>query len=392
MKDATLHSLITAKTLYESASELCKSENRHTSTAGLVVLQDALELIFLSLLVELGIDEVKNTESITFDQLIGELRSNGIKVAKSGTLKALNKHRVLAKHYGQLAEPTTVKNYLAAAQLAVDSALTQVVGKKLHEIYLTDLLDAGQSLDFLKSASKHLEEHSYLEALLDIRKAIYVEIEKEYSVYRWKDFDSANHPARLGLSLLLDGRKAPSYTKNKEWINKNVKSPTDYVQIDFERLRLDCFEWGVNTAELDNLRRLTPKVFRENSKSKWHFMYESNFDANEATPENVQYCLDRAIAVLLKKQSHNKSRRYPRRENSSEILPFYIGDPVHEIASHESPILHVISNDFEYTFSETLTGFDGTMFYRVICSSKEVGEDDIPVGVLSGFLGIRNID
>lgn len=74
-------------------------------------------------------DEQKDLESKTFDELIGELGKSEVKVPKSGTLKALNKQRVITKHYGQLAEPETVRNYAEASDIAVSKILMQVLGK-----------------------------------------------------------------------------------------------------------------------------------------------------------------------------------------------------------------------------------------------------------------------
>lgn len=387
MKESTLQSLITAKTLHERARELCSSENRNTATAGLIVLQDSLELIFLALLIEIGVDENQNIESFSFDQIIGALRTSGIKIPKTGTLKAMNKHRVLAKHYGELAEPTTVRNYLECSQLAIDEALIQVIGKKLHQIYLTDLLDAGESLVYLINASQHLDNNNYLLALLEIRKAIYIEFEYEYSIYSWKEHDANKAYPLFGL-LSIDGRKAHYFTRNKEWISANVKSPTDYVQINNETLRVDLMEWGINTSEFDNLRRLTPNVFRESPDSGWHYKYGVHFDSNQANPENVQYCLDRAIAIILKKQVHKKANRYARVDKFSAILPFYLGDSVHQAASNQSEVVHIISNDFQYNFEDTLTGFDGSTYYKVSCTSKAASENGYPTWI-TGFLSIR---
>jgi hypothetical protein len=112
MKSETLNTFIIAKSLFDKAQELCIVEDKYITSAGLVILQDALELVLYACLIELGIDQEKAIENFTFDQTIGELNQKGKKVNKSGTLKALNKQRVLIKHYGQLAEPETVKNFL----------------------------------------------------------------------------------------------------------------------------------------------------------------------------------------------------------------------------------------------------------------------------------------
>ncbi len=77
-----------------------------------MVLQDAIEAVFYAILIELGIDESKSLERKGFDELIGELKAADIPVPKSGTLKAIKQQRVLTKHYAQVAEPITVRNYL----------------------------------------------------------------------------------------------------------------------------------------------------------------------------------------------------------------------------------------------------------------------------------------
>ena len=54
MKETTVNSLVVARTLFEKASGLCASDDRHLASAGLVVLQDALEVAFYALLIERG--------------------------------------------------------------------------------------------------------------------------------------------------------------------------------------------------------------------------------------------------------------------------------------------------------------------------------------------------
>jgi hypothetical protein len=301
VKTATLHSLITARILYDEAKGLIEANDRHMCTAGLVILQDALEIVFVALLTELGVDEKKNLESKGFDELIGELKSAELKVPKSGTLKALNKQRVISKHYGQLAEPVTVRGYAEAADLAIDSIVQQTLKRNLRDIFLCDLLEEGEALDFLKVAASYIEQKQYLDALIEIRKAIFVEIESEYAIHTWADYEPQASESSWSAFFGRGGYKAYSWTQNKEWIDKNVKTPIDYIQVDRELLRMDAMEWGVNTAELENLRRLTPNVFRTAKDSAWQVQYDMEFPTNEATESNAKYCLDRTISILLMK-------------------------------------------------------------------------------------------
>ena len=118
------------------------------------------------------VDQQKSIENLSFDQLIGELKANGKKVIKSGTVKALNKERVIVKHYGQIADITNVKNYYSTSKLAIDSLLNDVVGKNFYDIVLGESLRNNEVREFIDNACNLTEERKYFDALVEIRKAI----------------------------------------------------------------------------------------------------------------------------------------------------------------------------------------------------------------------------
>jgi hypothetical protein len=240
----------------------------------------------------------------------------------------LNKQRVLTKPYAQVAEPVTVRNYLDATQQALEATVNAVTGRALTDVYLSDLLEQSEAKGFLKTAENYISESRFLDALTEIRKAIFVEFEADYSVYEWRDHEGGE--ARLSLAAILRSWKAPSWTRNKKWIEEHVNEPLDYIQIDYERWRLDAMEWGINTTELQNLRHLTPQVFRPDRESAWCIKYDSYFPANDATLANAKYCLDRTIAVILKKQEHQRTFRTRSREQLFDPPPIYLGDNVYK--------------------------------------------------------------
>jgi hypothetical protein len=362
MKEATLHSLITAKSIFEEAESLCHSGITHSATAGLILLQDALELIFLACINELGIDEASKIEKMSFDQIVGALQQSGVSVPKSGTLKALNKNRVLAKHYGQLVLPETVRGYLDASHQAIDSVLDAVIGKRLAQIFLTDLLMQGESRSMLEEAVSSYTKGDYLDSLMFIRRAFFLEIEIDYSIHEYKDDDTAD----LFGFFKKYGRKAPVHTKSSKWISDNVREPTGYVQVDTASLRSSAVEWGVNTNQLLNLMHLTPRVFRAEPTSEWCTSYPAGFVENSANKTNAQYCLDSIIAIIRKKQMHAGAAiplSYSQPFSSPQI---YLYDEVHQSASLESPVVHRIEPSYVYQISNIVTGFDGsTKFYRL---------------------------
>ncbi len=384
MKASTLHSLITARALHDEAHRLIDADDRYMSSAALILLQDALELVFLAMLVESNVDEEKSLESKSFDELIGEIRKIGVKVPKSGTLKALNKQRVIIKHYGQLAEPLTVRTYAEAADIAFEAVVRSVLGRNYRDILLTDILNESEAKFFLVNAQDYFEQEKFLDVLIEVRKAIFVEIEIEYCIHRWKD---TKRGEGLGLMMLsLGGLKAPYWTRDMEWIKKNVDTPFDFIQIDYEKLRIDAMEWGVNTAELYNIRRLTPDVFREEKDGEWKIKYDLEFPSNEANVNNARYCLDRAISILLRKQQHKTASRWPSQEFCSELPAVYVDAPVYSKARKDSDVVHIINEKFQYILTALISGFDSNEKYYAIQGNPTDKSTGLGSNWFSGFL------
>lgn len=387
MKTSTLHALITARTLHDEARRLVLAGDRHMSSAGLILLQDALEIVFLGLLVEKDVDEKKALESKSFDELIGELKKSGVTVPKSGTLKALNKQRVITKHYGQLAEPLTVQTYAEAADTAIEAIVQEVLGRRYREIFLADLLSEGEAKALLSEAATLLELGRFLDSLIAVRKALFVEIESEYCVHKWADAEP-NEPLGL-LSIARGGMKAPYWTRNREWIQQHVSTPFNFIQIDHEKLRIDAIEWGVNTAELENLRRLTPDVFRADKDAPWQVQYDLQFPPNEANAPNARYCLDRAISVLLRKQQHTNARRWPRRDVDFDPPAIYLDAPVFSKARQDSEVVHRINEDYRYRLITRVSGFDPEEHYYTISGHRPVEGNDFGTDWIHGYLLVQ---
>ncbi len=377
MRDSTIHSLVVARTLLEQASPLCYSEDRYIASTGLILLQDSLESVLYAIIIELGLDEQKNLERKSFDELIGELKSAGIVVPRSGTLKALNRLRVLVKHYAQLAEPAMVRAYYDEAEQAIDLMTTQVLGQSLQNLFIADLLPNSEAKDHLKLAEIAIKDKKYLEALIETRKAFFIEFEAEYCIHGWNDYDGTQKEGLLAAGL-RGGWSAPHWKRNKQWIEQNVKIPTDYIQIDYQELRLQAMELGIHTIELQNLQRLTPKVFRAHAGAGWSVTYDAVFGANNATESNARYCLDRAVSILLKKFNHSRARREPTKDLEFDPPPIYTGQYLYDRPSTESATIHTIQDGFNYYIRRIVGGFNPEeSFYEVSAESEKVSESSL---------------
>ncbi len=358
MKPEVLQTLLTAKVLLNEAHDLCFVEDKYTASSGLIVLQDALELIFLASLVEMGVDEKKALEGFSFDQLIGELKKEGIKVAKSGTLKALNKQRVIIKHYGQVSEPQTIGTYYNVAYHAANAVLEQIIGKSLYQIVLNELIRSEETNKYLTEACEALEQDKYFKYLINIRKVIFIEIENEYCVYDWRNSEQNVVLGFFGFGR--NGQKAPYCTRNKTWIDQNVNDPFDYMQLDHDRIRQDLLEWGASTQDFWNLWRLTPTVIQLKKEGEWLLKGELKHLYQAATKENATFCLDRAVTLLAKKQSHHDRARWLNYSPQDCLRVKLKNDAtLYKKASNESDVLARLKKNAIYNGNSVVPGISG---------------------------------
>ncbi|AXQ27875.1 hypothetical protein D0B54_03925 [Solimonas sp. K1W22B-7] len=388
MKQTTVDSLLVARALMERATELAQSDDRHLASAGLVLIQDALEIAFYALLIERSVDEEVPLERKSFDELIGELKKAGIPVPKSGTLKVLNKQRVLTKHYAQLVEPLMIRNFLDAALFVLDSTVKAVIGRPLRDLFFADFLKDGPAKKHLKEAEKLIDGRQYFEAAVEVRKAVFLEFELPYCIHSWKDHEGPpDFNSLLGFSR--GGWKAQSWKLNKSWVEKNVNEPTDYVQISPEQWRLDALEWGIHTAELSNIRRLTPAVFQEKASASWAIKIDLSAREHISTVANAKYCLDRAIAAILKKQMHDDSHRRSGGYAPLDAPEEYNSKPLYAKASTKSEVVHQVNNAFTYTFNEIVDGFDDEERFVRLTGRSKARDDDGPADYAFGYLQVR---
>ena len=353
-----------AKAIYSETKYLVNSGDKHACTAGLILLQDFVELVVLAALDELDVDEQRALESKSFDELLGELKRRKVPIIKSGTIKALNKQRVISKHYGQLAEPASVVNYFIVAVKFVDVLLENTVGAKLQEIFLTDLLQEGEVKNLIRDSIVLSDEEKFLDALIALRKAFFIAYEYEYCIYYFRNHErkSTGIPSPF---RFFGGRKANYLTKNKEWMDKNIRKPTDYLQINHDQLKTDCMELGFSTVNIENFRRLTPEVVKTEA-DVWHLEYSTTFAANELTKENFNFCLDLLIDFLLKKQEMESSKRFPRSERTIPAPPIYIGKPLFRKPSQSSEKIAEVGKDYFYSVDNIVTGFNPSETYLYV--------------------------
>jgi hypothetical protein len=125
--------------------------------------------------------------------------------------------------------------------------------------------------------------------------------------------------------------------------------------------------------------------------SDWSIKYDAAFPTEGATAANAKYCLDRAIAVILKKREHSRAARHSRLDRLVKLPDGYLGADVHAAASLNSPVVHVVSDNFEYSVAEIVNALDSAQqFLRVFGESRETNERGWPTEFASGYLPFQD--
>ena len=370
MKQEVLSALLTARTLFDAARLQCFVRDRYVASAGLIVLQDALELVLYSCLLEIGADEHKSIESFSFDQLLGEFKTHHLTIPKIGTLKAMNKQRVLIKHHAQLAEPAAVQNYYDASLLAANQLLAAIVGKQLQQIVISDAISNPELKILIDEATQAIASKNYLDAMIAIRKALFLAVESAYDIREWDSTPLA--------ALRSFGNKSPHFTRNRQWIQQNVRKPTDYIQLDFATVRVEMLELGIDPEEFFNVWRLTPPVYKI-AAEQWGVEVQPVHEAS-ATEDNARYCLDVVVSVLTKQQFRKGIVRIRRAR--SQTVQLLRDEPLLETASVDSERQPVtLLNNSVYQIRCIVSGMDGRgRFVQVIhADGKNLYSGFVPV-------------
>jgi hypothetical protein len=374
MKEATLQALITARSLLEQAERFSSAGDRYAATAGLIVLQDAFELVLYGVLVELSVDEEKKLESLDFDGMLAEVGKKGVKIPKSGTLRAMNKLRVAAKHYGQIMEPITVQGHMNASKVAIDAMLQTVIGKSLRKIFIVEGVGDVVSRSFLDEAAIAIENKHFEDALIATRKAFFLEFEQPYSTYEFRPGGRFNKSPRGLLDFAeREGCKAPVSARDPNWIQVYVRTPFDYIQIDNDTWKLDAMEWGINTQTLANIQRLTPQAVALGTHDFWHIRFTPDFLDSTSNRETAPICLDLTIESIRRKYEYFRSARSVDSGTYYTVPLAYVGRPVFAQASIDSDQLRTIEEGELVTVHHVMSGFDHTKYFYEISIRKQLG-------------------
>ena len=296
MNRNAVNKLLIARRLLGLAKEHLVSSSELALGIGVNLLQDAVEMFLLAISEEVNAEIETNTKFDKYFDLINA-RISPREIPFRLSLIALNKQRVSSKHYGIIPARSEVEKMPIIVQEMFEEITKSVLHASFGSVTLIDLLRDNEAKMALKDAELALVASDFEGCLIACRKAIFIQFENDYNV---SGFAKAGNDQRF-ISFFSPGKYAPIYAKNKDYVDRQVDEPTDYIVIDYAKLEMELMTQGVDSVSFWNIRRLTPAVYR-NDKGEWVIKREFAKLEPEGIKERAEYVLDAAINVFLASQ------------------------------------------------------------------------------------------
>lgn len=376
LSESVIRKIQMVKLLYDLGVDCFKVEkNQEKIGAGIILLQDSVELFLIAICEHLNINFNKNY--VKFREYLEKIEE---KVKKEIPLKdqilRLNKLRVDIKHHGMLPSIENCKDFWITVKNFFQELSKLSLDVDFFSITLVDLLEEGEQKELLKQAERYLKSGKYKECQINCRKALYFAFEKPFDIRK---------PKGLGEVLFLD---VPSYIKNrKQFIQERVCDPTDYILIDFDRLEKELLVTGIMPTDFWNVYRLTPQMYYYEENKEW--VIKETFNDEIYNEENAEYCFRKTVEILLLKQRHMEQLRYVKRGKIVFVKLKPKKVKVFEKASIRSKIEIELEGPLDIFCYAKVRGLDDKkLYYNVIHYMGEkvifgyICEDDIDVEIL----------
>ena len=279
-----------ARHLYELGRSGLKSSNELYVFSASNLMQDAVEVFLLAVADFLGVSIVQNSNFERYFTSINE-KIGPKELPFKNKLVRLNKIRVNSKHYGIQPEKDECERISIAVREFFEEVSTSILSVNFSTISAIDLLADGETKNILLQAKDYLEKNEYEDCSISCRKAIYLEVEKNYDI---SEFRHEAEPKGL-LGAFSD---APYFAKNKDYIEKNIKEPTDYIVLDHSHLDQKLLKNSVDNTAFWNVWRLTPAVYK-NKDEEWIVKHEFDKLDDKILPDKIEYIFNTTVDIIL---------------------------------------------------------------------------------------------
>jgi hypothetical protein len=298
-------------------------------------LQDSVEIFLLAIAYHLHADINPRTSFEGYFSAI-EQKTESYEIPFKAQLFRLNKIRVNSKHYCILPQQSDCKELIHIVKGFFDEVLKKLLNVCFDKISLIDAIDDCESKNYLIEAEKNFIEGNIVQCAIECRKVLYVEFEKEYDISKFKEGKDIT-------PFLKAFSPAPSYAKDSEYIEKNVKEPTDYIVLDYDHIEKQLLKYSIDHNVFWNVWRLTPELYRYDDGT-WAIKHEFDKFDEKALTQNINYIYNSTVDIVLKVQEHKKEVR--TKDTSLYYIDLNGEDiPVFKKADKRSEVVLIIPNN-----------------------------------------------
>lgn len=296
-------------------------------------------------------------------------------------LNTLNKIRVNSKHFGIKPDRRELEGLLVVVKEFFEECAKSLYQSDFWTINLLELLDDCECRRLLVEAQQALNESRFVDCLIECRKAIFVEIEKSYSVARFRDMDG-------DVGFFGFFCKAPYYTCNKKWIDENVSDVFQFVQLDHEKLNRELIENDIDITVFWNIWRLTPSVFRYDDDSQWFVKNELQKIETASIGENAVYVFNSTVDLVLRLYERRRAIRVGELKRF-EVNLIREGVPLYGKADKGSPVRDVTGPGVrKLVVTASCPAFDGSGRFWIVSHLESMEK----MKWYSGYLSDEDVD
>lgn len=382
---SVINKLVLARHLFWMALDSLRSHREVALFATVNLMQDSVEAFLLAASehVNAGIDSSTTFEKY-FTKIDEAIKPNQMPFRPK--LIALNKVRIAAKHHGVKPDRSEVEGFALVCREFFDASCALVFRVQFWSISLLALLEHGEFKELLVAAQEAFDKGQWLDSMIECRKVLFLEFEKDYDIEKFKNGREA--------AGYFTFTSAPFYATEKEYFEQSVRTPFDYIVLDHRRLDSELMANGIDTHVYWNIWRLTPAVyrFREGIKfvGDWLVKRELEKEKN-ATEENAAYILEQTIDIELRLAQRRRLFRYAGR-GDFHIRLKQDGVNVYSKADRNSTVSMVTEPGLRQVGVQYATvGLNGDSRYWYVIHAEGVG-GLTPARLYYGFIHEDDVD
>jgi hypothetical protein len=318
-------------------------------------LQDAAEIFLFAVAEHLG---VNLKEKGGFDGYFEQINAKAdTQLPFRPRLNALNKTRVNAKHYGVQPERKEVIAFVTVVGEFFAEVSRTLLGMEFARISLVHLITNEKIRQHVTTATEAFLQSRYDDCLIETRKAFYREFETAFDVSSF-----VNHnPSEWWRGWWC---KAPAFARNADYIQKNVKEPTDFIVLDHSKIDADLSSLGLSHTTFWNVWRLTPAVFLKTEPDQWVVKHDWRVFAEDGIRQRAEYALHATIDLCLSAQKNREATLSG--PHGAWIVKLRRGNiALYSKADIKSPSQALPENLEEIPASSWVEGLDGRIYWSV---------------------------